>query len=233
MVDDILLTPEEQDEKAKQWLKDNGLAIVVGIGLGLGAVFGYNAYTAKQISDAEQASFLFQQVMEAVGFSENADIQEQLNILKTDHSATPYAAKAALLRARQLSVSDAPASLVELQWVIDNAKEQGVQHAARIRKAKIELSLGNNEEAKALASIADTSGFDSHYQEILGDVSVAEGKYAVAKEYYQQSLDNLGAADASYRGVLSIKLNRLPVEDSPEPNPATEQADAAEVNSDG
>ena len=48
MADDILLTPEEQDERAKQWLKDNGLAIFIGVAIGLGAVIGYNGYQEKK-----------------------------------------------------------------------------------------------------------------------------------------------------------------------------------------
>jgi predicted negative regulator of RcsB-dependent stress response len=210
MADDIILTPEEQDERAKQWLKDNGLAIVVGISLGLGAVFGYNAYSAKQISDAEHASTLFQQALEAVQFSENADINEQLATLKADHASTPYAAKATLLRARQLSVSDIESSLSELQWVIDNANESGLQHTARIRKAKVELALGNIGNAKILASVVPNNGFESHYQELLGDIALAEQQFSAARNHYQQAIDQLTSIDSGYRGVLTIKMNRVP-----------------------
>ena len=42
MADDIFLTPEEQDERARQWLKDNGPALIVGVVLGIGAIFGWD-----------------------------------------------------------------------------------------------------------------------------------------------------------------------------------------------
>ena len=163
MVDDILLTPEEQDEKAKQRLKDNGLALVVGVALGLGAVFGYNQYTAKQISNAEHASALYHQALESIKASELADIEEPVAVLKSEYPKTSYASKAALLRSKQLSVSDLAAASNELQWVIENATESGVRHTASIRKAKVEIALGNLTAAKSLATVAAAEGFDSFY----------------------------------------------------------------------
>lgn len=210
MVDDILLTPEEQDEKAKQWLKDNGLALIVGVALGLGAVFGFNTYTAKQISNAEHASKLYNQVLESIKSSELADIQQQVADLKSEHSKSPYASKAVLLRARQLSVSDLESAGDELQWVIDNAQESGVKHTARIRKAKVEMALGNLESAKKLATIDSAEGFDSFYQEILGDIALAEGQQSLARDHYQQSLDKVTDSDTGYRSVLTLKMNRIP-----------------------
>jgi len=230
MVDDILLSPEEQDEKAKQWLKDNGLALIVGVALGLGAVFGYNTYTAKQIANAEQASTLYNQALESIKASELADIEEPVATLKGEFPGTPYASKAALLRAKQLSVSDLSAASNELQWVIDNAKEFGVKHTARVRRAKIEVALGNLESAKSLATIDSAEGFGSYYQEILGDIAMAEGQEALARDYYQQSLDNLGASDAAYRSVLNLKLNRIPA--AKIPAAITDSAAASDTDSD-
>ena len=58
MADDIFLTPEEQDERARQWLKDNGPALIVGVVLGIGAIFGWDYYKKSQLEKAEAASSL-------------------------------------------------------------------------------------------------------------------------------------------------------------------------------
>lgn len=210
MPDDILLTPEEQDERAKQWLKDNGFAIVFGVVLGLGAVFGYNNYKDQKLADAEAASLAYSSVLESFEQSEIADIEDRVNTLKADHAATSYAAKAVLLRARQLAVSDQAAALAELQWVSDNAKEFGLQHTAKIRQAKLHLAMGSFDQAIALASQQQQDAFASHYQEILGDAAVKQDKLLEAREHYQQAIDALSASDAAYRGVLTLKMNRLP-----------------------
>jgi predicted negative regulator of RcsB-dependent stress response len=212
MVDDILLSPQEQDERAKQWLKDNGMAIVIGISLGLAAVYGYNNYQAKQVTNAEQASSIYETVLGLVNDSELADIDSQVTRLKQGHSDSSYAAKGALLRARQLSVSDLDTALEELAWVVSNAQEYGLKHTALIRQAKILISQGKLEEAKAIALTQPYQEFDSFYQEILGDIAVKQGEFSSADDFYQSALDTLGEADQSYAAVLTLKKDRLPID---------------------
>ena len=211
MVDDILLSPQEQDERAKQWLKDNGMAIIIGISLGLAAVFAYNNYQAKQISNAEQASSIYNTVLGLVNDSELADIKSQVMSLKEDHSDSSYAAKGALLRARQLSVSDLDAAFEELAWVVSNAQEYGLKHTALIRQAKILMSQGKLEEAKAIAMTQPYQGFDSFYQEILGDIAARQGEFSSADNFYQSALDTLGESDQRYGAILTLKKDRLPI----------------------
>lgn len=211
MVDDILLTPEEQDERAKQWLKDNGLALILGVVLGLGAVFGYQGYQAKIKSNAEQASLLYSQVLEAVQTSELADISSAVQSLKQDYAGTPYAAKAVLLRAKQLAVSDLEQAATELQWVVEGAEDTGLRHTARIRLAKVLLAQDKLAQAKAVAQQQPYQGFDSNYEEILGDIAVREQEFEQARNHYQAALDSLGAADRNYSAILQLKINRLPV----------------------
>lgn len=212
MADDIFLTPEEQDERARQWLKDNGPALAIGIVLGLGAIFGWDYYKKAQLEMAQGASAVYAETVEAIGSSELADISTQVDTLKQEYSSTSYAAKAALIKAKQIALSDLDAAFEELQWVIDNADESGLRHTARIRQAKIKLAAGDLDAAKALASYQPTQGFTSHYAEVLGDIAVQEGDSLSARVNYQTAIDSLLEAQAAYAQVLSIKLDRLPSE---------------------
>lgn len=210
MADDILLTPEEQDEKARKWFKDNGFALFLGIALGLGAIFGYNQYQAKQQASAEAASLLYNGILEQVSESEIVDINASVNTLKTDHSTTSYAAKASLLKAAQLSKTDLSAALVEYQWVKANAQEVGLVQTARVREAKIVLAQGDLDKAKSLAAQQPYGSFASHYYEILGDVAMQEGNLEEAYDFYNQSSEQLLASDSSYAAVLGLKMAPLP-----------------------
>ncbi len=210
MADDIFLTPEEQDERARQWLKDNGPALAIGVALGLGAIFGYEQYKTSQQTNAEEASELYAATLVEVADSSLSNIDEQVSLLKDKYSSSSYAAKAALLKAKQLSTSDLDAAYAELQWVVDNAKESGLQHTARIRQAKVKLSQGDLEQAKALASHTPTQGFESNYAEILAEISLKKGDEVAAREFFQKAIDTLPSAQSSYARVLSLKLDRLP-----------------------
>lgn len=210
MADDIFLSPEEQDEKARQWFKDNGLALFVGLALGLGAIFGYNQYRAKVQSDAETASTLYSEIMTQVSQSDIVDIDASVATLKTDYSKTSYAAKAALVKAARLSVTDLSAAASEYQWVQNNALEVGLQHTARIREAKIYLAQDDLDKATELASRQPYGSFASHYYEILGDVAVKKGELNQAYDLYNQANEALLASDASYSSVLELKMGPLP-----------------------
>lgn len=214
MADDIFLTPEEQDERARKWLKDNGPALAIGIALGLGAIFGWNQYKESIQTKAEDASSIYTATIEEIQSSELADIDAEVAELKDGFAGSPYAAKAALLKAKQLSLNDLPAAYEELQWVVDNASEFGLQHTARIRQAKIKLALGELESAKALASHTPTQGFESNYAELLGDIALKEGDLASARTHYQTAIDTLPASQAGYSQVLTIKLDRLPKDET-------------------
>jgi len=210
MADDIFLTPEEQDERARKWLKDNGPALAIGIALGLGAIFGYEQYKDSVQSEAEQASALYDAALGEVGDSSLSDIDAQVTELKENFSSSSYAAKAVLLKAKKLSISDLDAAYTELQWVVDNAKELGLQHTARIRQAKVKLSQGDLEQAKALASFTPTQGFESNYAEILAEINAREGNHDKARELFQKAIDTLPNSQTNYAQLLTLKLDRLP-----------------------
>ncbi len=210
MADDIFLTPEEQDERARKWLKDNGPALGLGIALGLAAIFGYEQYKGNLQSNAEQASALYQAALIEVNDSSLSDIDAQVKELKENYADSSYAAKAALLNAKKLSINDLDAAYEELEWVVENANEVGLQHTARIRQAKIKLSQGDLDQAKALASFTPAQGFESNYAEILGEVSTRQGNNQEARDYFQKAIDSLPAAQSSYSQLLTLKMDRLP-----------------------
>ena len=63
-------TEEQQVEALKQWWADNGRAVLMGIGLGLVAIFGWRGWQGHQTSVAETASSAYTSVMESL---ENKD----------------------------------------------------------------------------------------------------------------------------------------------------------------
>ena len=226
MADDIFLTPEEQDERARKWLKDNGPALAIGILLGLGAIFGFEQYKESKLSNAQQASALYDAALSEVNDSSLSNIDAQVKELKENYASSSYAAKAALLNAKKLAVSDLDAAYTELQWVVDNAPEYGLQHTARIRQAKIKVSQGDLDAAKTLASFTPTQGFESNYSELLAEVNTKQGNFDLAREQYQKAIDTLPSASAGYAQLLTLKMDRLPVAEA---KASAETADDAEA----
>ena len=59
-------TDEEQVEKLKAWLKENGLSIVLGIIIGVGGIAGFNYWNHMQDTAAAEASSHFTRMIGAL-----------------------------------------------------------------------------------------------------------------------------------------------------------------------
>ena len=60
-------TEEEQVEALGRWWKENGRSMVVAVVVALGGVFGWQAWQANELRQQEQASDLYQVLLQAIG----------------------------------------------------------------------------------------------------------------------------------------------------------------------
>lgn len=72
----MALSEQEQAERLKNWWKKNAAPVVGGVLLGLGAIGGYNWWTAAEEKRREAASDLFAELVESVT-AESARIAEE------------------------------------------------------------------------------------------------------------------------------------------------------------
>jgi len=209
MADDILLSSEEQDERARQWIKENAIYVIAGICLGIAAIFGVNKYKADKLAGAEQASALYASVTAQVANSNISDITGQIEELKNDFANTSYAAKSVLIRAKQLVVSgDLESAKQEFKWVMNNGADDAAKQIATLRLAKLEIYTENYSAASSLLGTTDMAGLDSHYAELKGDLANKQGQFDKAKEYYQQAIDSANNLSPQYADLLNNKINR-------------------------
>lgn len=210
MAEDILLSPEEQDERARLWLKENAIYIVVGICLGIAAIFGVNKYKDDKLVGAEQASEIYATVVSKLSNSNIADIEAEVSQLKSDFSVSPYAAKVVLLNAKQYAEADELESAAdELSWVIDNSKDSISIHAARLRLAKLHIYADDLSAAQDLLDVTETDGLDSHYSELKGDIATKKGQIDKAISHYRDAIDSAAQMSPQYLGLLENKISRL------------------------
>ena len=127
-------TEEEQVEKLKAWLKENGLSIVFGIVIGVGGIAGYKYWVQVQETTAAEASGHFTQMIDALSAGNGEDLQAQADILIAEHASTDYALMAHLALARQY-VANAEFEQAEtaLQQVVGGAGQRPLAYVARAR----------------------------------------------------------------------------------------------------
>lgn len=203
------VSEQEQIETLKKWWKENGKAVLVGVVLGLGILFGGRMWIDYRHDQAEKASGQYTQLMAAKDRGDNtAAVRKGEEILK-DYPSTPYAVLTALALAEiKLEQGDLAAARTQLQWATDNAKQAGIKHVARLRLGRVLISEGNPDAALALVPTDDAEGFVAAYEELKGDAYVTKGDIAQARAAYQKALTVLDPI-APNRALLQMKLDDL------------------------
>ena len=133
--------------------------------------------------------------------------------LKSDYGTTPYAATASLLMAKKAVENGALSEAAsQLQWVLSNTEDTGLQHIARIRLAMVRLAEGDADATLRLVKDFAREGgepeFVSRYYEIQGDALAENGDVDAARESYTQA-QALLPGGASNSSLLKLKLDNL------------------------
>jgi predicted negative regulator of RcsB-dependent stress response len=116
----------------------------------------------------------------------------------------------AALRAAKVSAqaNDLAAAKLNLQWVIDNAREDEQKDVARLRLAGVLLDEKKFDEALKLLDAAHGVAFDGLYADMRGDILAIQGRRAEARAAYQMALEKSDAR-SNYRPMIQVKLDTL------------------------
>jgi len=207
----VVDTHNEQDEldKLKTWWKTYGNSLITGVILGVAILFGGKYWTHYQNTQREAASAVYEDMLKAYRDKKRDQVLSQASRLQKQYARTPYAGMSALLAARvQFDAANADAARQHLEWAVKHATHDPVVHVARLRLARLYATAGRIDDALALIPARDFGGFDADYQELKGDLLVAQGKRDAARQAYRDALraqHELG----SYRQILRIKLADL------------------------
>lgn len=202
---------EEQEQLAtiKAWWAQYGKLVVVTVVAGLlvvGGIRGWHYYTSSQ---AASAVALFEQLQRAERASDHKKVRDIAAQIVDKFASTQYATLASLAAARSgFDTGDLPAAKVQLQWVVENAKEEEARDVARLRLARVLLDEKNAPEALKLLETKHGDSFAGLYADVKGDALLATGKRAEARTAYQLALDKSDAASPS-RQILQLKLDAL------------------------
>jgi len=205
-----LMDSHEQGELVKSWLRENGSAIVMGLVLAFGLMFGFKQWQAWEVSKRQKASAEYQ-VMSSLIEAKNMDAAvSNFEVLKTDFPKSAYTSMASLMMAKaRLEAGQADLAASELMFAMENAQPTPVRIVARERLARIRLSQGDTQAALTLLDNAPSEeGFEAQFAEIRGDIHLANGETALAVQSYQASLDSLEDGVGN-REFLIMKIEAL------------------------
>ncbi len=202
--------PKEQGEVVKKWLSENGSAIVMGLVIAFGGLFGFKQWQSWQESNRQQASAEFEVMAELLTEGQLDAAMSNFQNLQDNHSRSPYTSMAALQMARaRLDGNQADLAIGLYESVMEDGYPKALAVIARARLARVLLEQGSTDEALAvLQAESNITGFESRYAEIRGDIYQAQGNVDESIVAYQEALDTLEAGEGD-RATLVLKLESL------------------------
>lgn len=205
-----LYDTHEQGERVKNWLRENGSAIVMGLVLAFGLMFGFKQWQVWEISKRQQASAEYQMVVNMIE-AENMDAAvPNYEVLKSEFPKSAYTSMASMMMAKaRLKAGQSDLAVSALTHAMNHAKPDPLKVVARERLARVKLSQGDTAAALKLLDEAPSNlGFEALFDEIRGDIHLANGETDLAIQSYQASLAALEDGVGN-RQLLTIKLEAL------------------------
>jgi predicted negative regulator of RcsB-dependent stress response len=203
------LDEHEQGEAVRKWLGENGTSILVGIGLGLLLIFGFQQWRTRQVRHMAEASAQYEAYGVALDAKNNDGVANTLVKLQKDYGDSVYAVLASLRSAAAaVERNDEAAALAAAEWAHAHSKDDALKTLSALRLARLKLSGGKFDEAIALIDGAPKVGFQSQLAELRGDVLAAQGKRDEARAAFQAAIDALDAQSPN-RGTLEMKRDDL------------------------
>jgi len=202
-------TEQEELEALQKWWKENGRAVIVGLVLGLGGVFGYTTWQSRAEATAEGVSVVYQSMVDMAAANDHAEALLRAEQIIQDHPDSEYAALAGLVGAKSaLAAGRADDATRLLGWVSEKAARSELRDLARIRSAHLLLADGKRPDALAMLTEVKTPAFAARVDELRGDILVDDQQGEAAAKAYESALASTSIT-AGMRARVEMKLDDL------------------------
>ena len=202
-------TEQEELEALQKWWQENGKAIVVGLVIGLGGVFGWTTWQSRVEATAERVSVVYESMVDMAAAGDHLEALLRVEQIIQDHPDSEYAALSALLGAKSaLAAGRAEDANRLLDWVIQNAARTEVRDVARVRSAQLLLDEGKRDAGLTMLAKVDTPAFAAAVEELRGDIFVDDGQSDAAAKAYAAALAG-DSITSGMRARVNMKLDDL------------------------
>lgn len=204
---DDYYSEQEQWERVKKWLRENGPWLLAGVVLGLLALAGWRWWEARVERRAQEASVAYERVLDTLNKGDRDGAVKQVDALRSEYASSGYAEQADLVAARSLVETGALAeAATRLARVMDSAKDTELRLVARQRLARVQISLGKPDEAIKTLTIAEPGAFAARFAEARGDALFAKGDKNGALAEFRKARDTQSIGGSATVDVAGLAL---------------------------
>ena len=204
------LEEQEQVAELKAWWTQHGNLVVSTIAAAAIAFAGWQAWRWYERGQASQAGALYDTLARAANAGDAKALRDASGALLENYPRTLYASMGAFNAARfYFDRKDLKSAKAQLQWVVDNARQDEFRDMARLRLAAILLDEKAYDDALKLLDASHDASFDAQYAAAKGDVLVAKNQADQARAAYRVALEKAGAGNTPFRESVRMRLEAL------------------------
>ena len=202
-------TEQEELEALQKWWHENGKAVVIGLVIGLGGVFGWTTWQSRVEATAEQVSIVYQSMVDMAAADDHLEALLRVDQIIRDHPDSDYAALSGLLGAKSaLAAGRTDDANRLLAWVIQNSARTELRDLARLRSAQLLLDEQKREAGLAMIAEVNTPAFTAGVEELRGDILMDSGQSDAAAKAYESALAS-DSISSDTRVRVEMKLDDL------------------------
>lgn len=200
---------QEQLDTLKAWWNQYGNLITWLLIIALSAYAGWTGWNYYQRNQAIQASQLYEELQKALAAKDQAKVQRAATDMQDKFGRTAYAQMSALAAAKAaFDAGDLATAKGQLQWAIDNGRDEEYRAIAKLRLAGVLLDEKAYDQALKLLSSEFSAAFAGVVEDRKGDILMAQEKFAEAREAYQAALEKTDQRSPG-RQLIQLKLDAI------------------------
>ena len=209
MATQLDLQEQEQLDALKAFWKQYGNLVTWVLILALGVYAGWNAWQYWQREQGLKAGAMYEE-LDRAATAEDADKAGRIFAdMKAQYPRAVYTQQGGLLAAKvQFDKGQADAAKNTLAWVAEQARDDELGTAARLRLAALQAEAKQFDEALKTLAAANATGFEALVADRRGDVLMLQGKKDEAKAAYQAAYKAM-SEKVDYRRLIEAKLTAL------------------------
>lgn len=203
------LDEQERLDDLKAWWKRWGSLVMISLAVVIAAAAGWRYWQNHTVTQTLEAATVYERLTQSLAANDAKSAREAGSMLIDQYKETAYAPRAALLLAKLNAASkDMKSAQAQLEWAAAHTKEPAIKDLAHLRLAGVQLDLNQHEAALKTLSGKHSDAFSPRFDDLKGDVLLAQGKQAEARAAYQAAYGKMKETN-SYRSIVELKLDAL------------------------
>ncbi len=202
-----LYDEHEQSERVRNWIKEYGFSMVMGLVLAFAGIFGFRQWQEHQVGQRYLAAEHYHVIQQDLDAGQLEAAEQQYHLMRSEVSRSAYVGMAGLLMAGAY-VEDGrlePAAQIYRE-VLGDRKLASLWPATTLRLARVLEAQGDVRAALSLLDGGAPAGYQGAWAELRGDLLMTQGQLDAARVAYQQALENL-TGQGGNRRMIEIKID--------------------------